>query len=319
MKIKENKNIVILGPTSSGKTGMAVKMAYDFSGEVISADSRQVYRGMDIGTGKDLCEYEFHVREKGKKKKIKIPYHLIDVVGPNTVFDLAKFVKGAKKAISDIHSRERLPIIAGGTGLYTQALVDGYKLTKTGPDRGFRAKLETMSVKAVYGHLKRINKDFAQKLNESEKSNKRRLIRYIEMEKSKDSDTDFSNKDLSQRDNYLLLGVVCPRELLYNRINQRLKFRLEEEGMIKEIEGLHKNQRVSWARMATFGLEYKYVSLYLQNKINYEKMFEELDKAIRHFAKRQMSWYRRWERDGAKICWVNNYSEAKKLVKEYLK
>lgn len=313
----ENKNIVILGPTSSGKTGLAVRLALAFDGEVVSADSRQVYRGMDIGTGKDLDEYEVKQKTEGQRSKIiKIPYHLIDVVSPNTEFDLAKFVKKAKLAIADIHKRAKLPIIAGGTGLYTEALVDNYVLSQKGPDKQSRNKLNAMGLEEVYQKLKTLNSGKAESLNNSERNNKRRLIRYIELEKAKAGKP---KKDISCRNNYLILGVFCPKDLLYERINKRLVHRLEKEGMVEEVKRLHKKNGVSWKRLASFGLEYKYISMYLRGQLDHDKMLEQLDQAIRHFSKRQMSWYRRWERAGTKINWVNNYGEARKLVNDYLK
>jgi tRNA dimethylallyltransferase len=313
---KNNKNIVILGPTSSGKTGMAVKLAYDFDGEIISADSRQVYRGMDIGTGKDLGEYSFEVLKNNKKQQMKIPHHLIDVVDPMEVFDLASFVKSAKSAIKDIRERGKLPIIAGGTGLYTQALVDDYKLSITKPDEALRAELEKLDAKTVFLRLKKLNPEFAESLNDSEKNNRRRLIRYVEIEKSKD-DKDRWQKNISKRQDYLLIGIKCPREVLYQRIEQRLKIRIEKEGMIEEVKRLHERDGISWQRLQSFGLEYKYVSLYLQSELDYDKMLVDLAQAIRKFSKRQMTWYRRWEKQGALIHWVKDYQEAKGLVEEY--
>ncbi|MCK4553871.1 hypothetical protein KAU19_02830, partial [Candidatus Parcubacteria bacterium] len=178
-----NKIIVILGPTSSGKTGLAVKLAYKFNGEIVSADSRQVYRGMDVGTGKDLDEYlvrgvRHHI---GCRTPYRIPYHLIDVVSPNTVFSLAKYQRLAYKAIDNILSRGKLPIIAGGTGLYLQAVVDNYNLSKIKPNKKLRERLKKLGAEKLFKKLQELNKKFADRLNESERKNKRRLIRYIEI------------------------------------------------------------------------------------------------------------------------------------------
>ena len=317
MKNIKNKNIVILGPTSSGKTGMAVKLAYDFDGEIISADSRQVYRGMDIGTGKDLKEYSFEILKSNKKQPVKISYHLIDVVNPTEVFDLASFVKSAKSAIKDISDQGKQPIIAGGTGLYTQALVDDYKLSEIKPDESLRAELEDLDASGVYARLESINSEFAQNLNDSEKNNKRRLIRYVEIESDKINGNVWQ-KNVDRRKDFLLIGISCPQAVLNERIGQRLLARIEKEGMIEEVKRLHERDGISWQRLQSFGLEYKYVSLYLQSELDYDKMLVDLAQAIRKFSKRQMTWYRRWEKQGALIHWVENYEEAKNIIVEYL-
>jgi len=192
---KKDKIIVILGPTASGKTGLGVKLAQKFNGEIISADSRQVYKGMDIGTGKDLAEYWVKVKkgsagEAGlprsgyagaRNDKIKIPHHLIDVVDPKAEFSLVKFKKKAEEAIKDILKRNRVPIVVGGTGLYLQALVDNYNLSPVGPDKKLRNKLERKNNQELLKMLNKINSEFTNKLHESDQKNKRRLIRYIEI------------------------------------------------------------------------------------------------------------------------------------------
>lgn len=309
MRKENNKIIVILGPTSGGKTKLAVDLARKFNGEIVSADSRQVYRGMDVGTGKDLEEYKF-----GKKK---INYHLIDIVSPKTEFNLAKYQKLAYKAIDDILSRRKLPIIAGGTGLYIQAVVDGYQLSDIKPDKKLRAKLEKMTAEKLFAMLKKINLKKANSLNESERKNKRRLIRHIEvaqMATNKSPQSPFTKGGGIGRYNFLLLGLTFPKEVLEKRIYQRLVERLEKENMIGEVKRLRKNG-VSWKRLEGFGLEYKYVSLYLRGKLSYDEMVNLLNIAIRQFAKRQMTWFKR---DG-RIKWIKNKQEAEKLVKKFLK
>ena len=331
MIIKNNKNnnkiVVILGPTASGKTGLAVKLAYKFNGEIVSADSRQVYRGMDIGTGKDLGEYlvkgvRHHI---GCRTPYRIPCHLIDVVNPNTKFSLAKYQKLAYKAIDDILQRGKLPIIAGGTGLYLQAVVDGYKLSKVKPDKKLRGKLEKLSASELFKKLQKLNAGFADRLHESDKKNQRRLIRYIEICKDTECPTRLAEAkgeaqvghSVSGADyDILLIGLTWPREVLRERIYKRLIKRLEKEDMIGEVERLHK-QGVTWKRLESFGLEYKYVSLYLRKKLDYKEMIEKLNIAIRQFAKKQMSWFRRWERHGAKIYWIEDRGEAEKLIKVF--
>ncbi|MCU0679946.1 MAG: tRNA (adenosine(37)-N6)-dimethylallyltransferase MiaA [Planctomycetes bacterium] len=310
-KNKKPKIIVVLGATASGKTGLGIKLAQDFNGEIISADSRQVYKGMDIGTGKDLQDYQI----KSGKKKIIIPYHLIDVVSPQQEFNLAKYKKMAEKAIADILKRKRLPIIVGGTGLYLQALIDNYDLSKRAPDLAFRKELEALTVLELWNRLKKENELFANNLNSSDRHNKRHLIRYLELAKES-QELIVRTKKPSQFD-ALLLGLDWPKEILWERIKKRLLDRLEKENMVLEIKRLHRSG-VSWERLESFGLEYRFIARYLQKQISYEEMIEQLFFAIRQFAKRQKTWFRRWEKQGRKINWVKNLNEANELVNDFL-
>jgi tRNA dimethylallyltransferase len=327
--VTNNKIIVIVGPTSSGKTGLAVKLAMNIGGEIISADSRQVYKHMDIGTGKDLREYRIRIPDSGSrilnkfkfqiskinsKKYINIPHHLIDVAHPNTPFDLARWLKKARKSLAEIQKRRRVPIVCGGTGLWTQALVDGYHLSEAGQDKVLRAQLEKKTLAELLIQLKRLDKEKWAGLNNSEKNNKRRLIRYIEIAKSPPGRGINGEASLSDKNKYIVLGIARTREEINKRIYKRLIDRLEKEDMIGEVKRLHEKHRVSWKRLAEFGLEYKNIALYLQKKLTYEEMIESLNLAIRQFAKRQMSWYRRWERQGQRIRWVENIDEAKKAL-----
>lgn len=310
-----NKIIVILGPTASGKTKLGVDLAYKFNGEIISADSRQVYKGMDVGTGKDLSEYKI----KDKKSKIKnIEYHLIDIVNPNDEFNLTKYQKLAFKAISDILKRGKTPIIVGGTGLYLQAVVDNYNLNGAKPDKKLRENLEKRSIEELFSELKKINSKFADKLNDSDRKNKRRLIRYIEVMQNKEAQPLVSGPTPATRYNFLLLGLTHSKEVLNERIYKRLVDRLEKENMIDEVKNLHEGG-VSWKRLESFGLEYKFISLYLQEKMDYEEMVEKLNIASRQFAKRQMTWFRRWEKQRKKIYWIEGEEQTEELVKEFLK
>jgi tRNA dimethylallyltransferase len=307
----KNKIICIVGPTASGKTGLAVKLAYFLQGEIISADSRQVYKYMDIGTGKDLDEY----RLKIKNKKINIPYHLINIAHPNTLFDLAKYVNKAKIAINDIQKRKGVPVITGGTGLYVQALVDGYDLSPVKPDKELRKELEDKTVKQLLAQLKRTDFKKFNGLNNSEQNNKRRLIRYIEIAKNRGRGKGKRKKEENKsRPNFLVIGAYQDREILKKLIKRRLLERLEKEDMIGEVKRLHRDHRVSWQRLIDFGLEYKYIALHLRGELDYTEMVDKLYTAICQFAKRQMSWYRRWEKQGQKIYWINNYKEAKIVI-----
>ncbi len=308
---KKNKIVAIVGTTASGKTTLGVHLALKFGGEIVSADSRQVYRGMDIGTGKDLDEYKI---KKGSKT-IQIPYHLIDVVDPQDEFSLAQFLELAHKAIGDILSRRKLPIVVGGTGLWTQALTEGYNLPEVKPDKAKRKRLEKLSAAELFEKLQAKNPKFAQKLNLSDKQNKRRLIRYLEI---LDTDSDFTYP-ASREPIYgsLILGLTYPRPELKKRIYKRLIERLEKQDMVDEVERLHA-QGVSWQRLKNFGLEYKWITFYLTGEIDYETMVEKLNQAIANFAKRQMTWLRRWERQGAQIHWIKDKKQAEKLVKNFL-
>ena len=322
----KNKIIVILGPTASGKTKLAVELASKFNGEIVSADSRQVYRGMDIGTGKDLKDYRLEIPnpndqlpnkfkiQNSKLKIIEIPYHLIDVANPKEQFDLAQYQKMAFAAIDDILRRGKLPILAGGSGLYLQAVVENYKLSEAKKDLALRKKLEKLSAAELFNKLKKLVPKMAVKLNQSDKNNKRRLIRYLEIV---GQDHNFKSRAGKRKYNALIIGVNFSRDILKQRIFKRLLERLKEQNMIGEVERLHE-QGLSWKRLEDFGLEYKFVSLYLEGELQYEEMVEKLNLAIYQFAKRQMTWFKRWEKQGANINWVKDNKKIEKLVKDYL-
>jgi len=305
---EKNKIVVILGPTASGKTGIGVKLAYELNGEIVSADSRQVYRGMDIGTGKDLCEYSFKV----EGREVDIPYHLIDIADPNEFYDLARFQKDAYEAIDDILSRGKLPIVVGGSGLYLQSVVDGYVMSDTSSDEELRESLEEKTKEELFSELEGINSKFANSLNNSDKNNKRRLIRYLEINK-----LGSQPKKSEPRYDCLLLGLAWPREVIRERIYKRLIDRFEKEDMVGEVERLN-DSGVSWQRLFKFGLEYKFIAKYLNEEMTYDEMVEKLDIAIGKFAKRQMSWFRRWEEQGAVIDWIKGLDEAKNKVEKFL-
>jgi tRNA-2-methylthio-N6-dimethylallyladenosine synthase len=303
---KKPKVLVILGPTSSGKTSLAVKAAGHFNGEIVSADSRQVYRGMDVGTGKDLREYFF----QGKK----IPYHLIDIVSPKTTFSLLKYQTRAFEAIDSLVEKGKLPILVGGSGLYLEAVVDNYILSTIKTSFKKRKEYEKLSLEDLQNKIKKVNLKFFEKLNSSEQKNKRRLARYLEILLS---EKDFKAKKGESPYDFLILGLRVERDELKKRIYKRLADRIEKEGMIDEAKKLRKDG-LSFDKLERFGLEYKYLSRYLQNKITREELFDKLFIAICQFSKRQMSWFRRWERLGAKINWIKNWREAKSSIKNYL-
>ena len=293
-KVK-NKLIVILGPTACGKTKLAVKLANPYNGEIISADSRQVYKGLDIGTGKDLKEYK------------NVPYHLIDVISPKKQFSLAQYQKLAYQAIDSVLMRKKVPFLVGGTGLYLQSIIDGYQLTNVKPDKELREQLYKKSLK----QLQKLIKKYKIKLNQSDFNNKRRLVRVIE--KAKSSSRLATRDSRLAKYDCLILGIKYPKEIINKRIDKRLIQRLEKEKMIGEVKKLHR-QGVSWKRLEDFGLEYKWIALYLQKKISYGEMVEKLKIAIHQFAKRQITWFKRMKN----IIWIKNFYEAKKIIKKFI-
>jgi len=309
------KLIVILGPTASGKSELAIKLAKKFNNEVISADSRQVYKGMDIGTGKvtpDTKNSSNFSTGQAKKKYIfthkGIPHYCIDVASPKRKFTVIQYRKLALRAINKILKRGKIPILCGGTGFYIQAVVDGIVIPEVKPDWKLRKKLEKKSTEELFEILKKLNPKRAKKID---KKNPRRLIRAIEIIlKTKKPVPTFKKKTLHYP--VLMIGIKKSTEELKKLIKKRLLKRFEN-GMIKEMKKLRKSG-LSWKRLEEFGLEYRWIARYLQNKISKKEMIEKLQKDIEHFAKRQMTW---WKSD-RRIFWIKNYKETEKLVKEFL-
>jgi len=294
---QKNKLIVILGPTAVGKSNLAVKLAKIFNGEIISADSRQVYKGLDIGTGKIT-----------KKEMQGVPHHLLDITSPRRRFSVAQYKKLAFKAIQKIYQKKRIPILVGGTGFYIQAVVDNLLLPKVKPDWQLRKKLEKKSTQELYEILKKID---SQRAKTIDKNNPRRLIRAIEIVKKTKKPIPVLKKE--QKFNVLMIGLKKSPNELKKLIKKRLLKRLKQ-GMIAEVKKLKKSG-LSWQRLDEFGLEYRYISYFLQNKLNYEQMINRLQKEIEHFAKRQMTWFKKDKR----IVWIKNFTETKNLIKNFLK
>lgn len=290
----------IIGPTAVGKTKLAVALAADLNGEIISADSRQLYRGMDLGSGKDLEEYVY----KGKQ----IPYHLIDILDAGEKYDLFRFQQDCFEAYREIKSRGNQAVLCGGTGMYIQAALNREKLLEVPENLALRSELDNYSQQELNNYLINLN---PKQHNKTDLIDRERTLRAIEIEVYTQQYSD--QKEVSPIKNYRIFGIQMPREELRNRIKTRLKERLKA-GMIEEVEQLVANG-VSHQQLQYYGLEYKFISLYLQNKLSYDEMFDALLQAIRRFAKKQMTWYRRMEKQGFKIDWI----DAKLPLEEKLK
>ena len=287
--------ITILGPTACGKTALAVNLAAKTGGEIISADSRQVYRGMDIGTGKDLSEYNVD----GKQ----IAYHLIDIEDAGQKYNLFRFQEDFNAAYEDLTHRGVLPILCGGTGLYMEAVLKGYALSPVPQDDNLRKKLSARTLtelKELLIWLKARNGSVMH--NETDVDTVSRAIRAIEIE--------FHNlrRPVDTRRlpavNSLIVGLDVDRDVRRERITARLKARLNA-GMVEEVRGLLAKDGITKEDLMYYGLEYKYVTAYVVGEMSYEDMFRQLEIAIHQFAKRQMTWFRGMERRGFNIQWLN--------------
>ncbi len=291
--------ITILGPTAVGKTRLAALLANRFDGEIISADSRQVYKGMDIGTGKDLDDYNID----GKV----IPFHLIDIYNPKDEFNVFYFNKFFFESLDDVILRNKIPFLCGGTGLYLHSVLKGYQLKSVPFSQQQYDDMNKFTYDELVERLKRTNIKLH---NTTDLATKDRVIRAIMIEEQEE----IVHVDKMQKINSLNLGVKLDRSEIRNRITTRLKFRLQN-GMIEEVERLI-SEGVSFERLEQFGLEYKFLAKYLKKELNYEEMFERLNTAIHQFAKRQMTWYRKMEKEGIEINWLNgpNYQEAESII-----
>ena len=269
----QGKLIAVMGTNASGKSGLGIELAARYGGEVVSADSRQVFRGLDLGSGKITPE-----EAKG------VPHHLIDVCEPGEFFSMADFQRLAYAAIDDILTRGKIPFLVGGTGLYVDAVIDGYELSEIEPDLELRAHLETFETPVLYAMLKEKLPD-----TQIDPKNRNRVMRALERLAA----DDYHPGRRSPRYQVLKLGVTWPREILKQRIDERLERRLNQ-GMIDEVKGLM-DAEVSTEFLTKLGLEYRYITEYLLGKWTYDQMLDELARAIKRFAKRQMTWFRKEE------------------------
>jgi tRNA dimethylallyltransferase len=291
-----NKLVVILGPTAAGKTDLSIKLAKKFNGEVISADSRQVYKGMDIGTGKIT-----------KKEMQGIPHYLLDVANPKKRFSAAQYQKLALKTIKNIQKKNKIPFLVGGTGFYIQSIVDGIIIPEVRPNWELRKKLEKLTTEQLFKRLKKLDPKRSETID---KKNPRRLIRALEIVLTTKKPIPILEKE--KRFDVLQIGITKSPEKLQKNIEKRLAKRLKNDAMIYEVKKLHKS--LSWKRLEEFGLEYRFVAQYLQNKITYQKMTDNIQKGSEHYAKRQMTWFKRDKR----IHWIKNNKETEKLVVNFI-
>lgn len=292
------KLIVILGPTACGKSGLGVTLAKEYGGEIVSADSRQVYRGMDLGTGK-VTEEEMD----------GVPHHLLDVIDPNAPYSVADFQRDATAAIDDIISRGKLPFLVGGTGLYIRAIVQGFVFGESTPNEVLRGELEGYTAQELYEKFQALT---GLTLNESERQNHQRLVRAVE----KATAGEYVDIPHNPKYDVLQLGVSFPRDIICERIDQRLEMRFDD-GMIAEVETLRKEGATD-EFLERLGLEYRYIYRYLDGQIETkEELSDELGRAIKRFAKRQTQWFNRDE-----VEWLDMQdapvSQAKAIIDGFL-
>ena len=320
------KMITILGPTASGKTPLAAALAAEIGGEIISADSRQVYRRMDIGTGKDLGDYVVRSQERlrvGERSSgmsgdcRNVPYHLIDICEPGTKYNLFEYQQDFFDAYEDIRSRGAVPILCGGTGLYIEAVLKGYHLSPVPQNPELRDSLEGKSLAELTQMLTDLKTKTGSNMhNTTDVDSCQRAIRAIEIE-TYNLEHPMPRRELPPVDS-LIIGVKIDRELRREKITRRLKTRLEA-GMIEEVKALL-DEGIPADDLIYYGLEYKFVTEYLIGKTSYDEMFSRLEIAIHQFAKRQMTWFRGMERRGFKINWIDAtlpMEEKVKLIMNY--
>jgi len=295
--------IVVLGPTAVGKTKFAVQLARKFGGEIISADSRQVYKSMDIGTGKDLSEYKY--------QNSSIPYHLIDIIEPTEEYNLYQFQKDFLSCFEQVSNRQKIPFLVGGTGLYIHSLLMDYNLVEVdfNSERGlFLSNLEVNELQRILSNLQ------PNLHNTTDLIDKQRIIKAILIAENMKIDS-----STRLRLNPLVIGITEDRNIIKSRITLRLKTRLKS-GMIEEVEQLVKNG-ISYEKLDFFGLEYRFIGKYLKGELNYNDMYQKLNSSIHQFSKRQMTWFRKMEREGVKINWFSfdDFENAENLISNFLR
>jgi tRNA dimethylallyltransferase len=292
--------IIVLGPTASGKTRLGVRISQQTGGEIISADSRQVFRCMDIGTGKDLSEYG------------ETPYHLIDIRDPSEEFSLFNFQRECLKAMEDIQGRRKMPVLVGGTGLYIESILKAYRLVETAENSDLRAELADLSMEMLTERLLRVSTSTH---NSTDMLDRERLVRAIEIAEYQKNHEPAPLPEITP----LIFGIQWKRATLRRRITERLKERLAG-GMIDEVQKLNA-MGIPWERLDYFGLEYRFIARYLRGEMNRNDMFQKLNSSIHDFAKRQETWFRRMERNGTVINWLDGegdpFGQAMTVLERY--
>lgn len=295
--------ITILGPTATGKTKLAAYLASRIKGEIISADSRQVYMEMNIGTGKDYSDYFV----EGEN----IPYHLIDIVEPGTEYNVFQYQKDFKKVYDKIINHEKIPVLCGGSGMYLEAVIKGYRILNVPHNEKLRKQLENKTHEELVNILSSLQKLH----NTTDILDRDRLVKAIEIATWHKEHPEITNDN--PKFNTQIFGIHHDREIIREKITKRLKERLSN-GMIEEVETLL-GKRISPEKLKNYGLEYKFITQYILGEINKDDMFQKLNTAIHRFAKRQMTWFRRMERNGIKINWINGNLSLLKKVEEIIK
>ena len=294
--------ITILGPTASGKTALAANVAYRMNGEIISADSRQVYRRMDIGTGKDYDDFFIEGRE--------VPCHLVDICNAGEKYSVYRYQEDFLTVYNEISGRNKLPVLCGGTGMYIESVLKGYRLLKVPLNKSLRNNLERKTM----DEMKDILEGYGDLHNITDVTQRKRLVRAIEIAKYY-SDHNIEEAEFPEIKS-LVTGLKFDRNSRRKRISERLKERLKS-GMIEEVKSLLESG-VSEETLIYYGLEYKFITWYLQEKISYDEMFSQLETSIHKFAKRQMTWFRRMERNGIEIKWLDGYLPLNEKVEKVI-
>jgi len=299
-KIKniKNKLVVILGPTASGKTDLSVGIAKKFDGEIVSADSRQVYKGLNIGSGKIT-----------KKEMLGIPHYLLDVASPKIKFTVAQYQNLANKKIKNIQKRGKLPILVGGTGFFIQSITDGIVIPEVKPNWKLRKELEKIPLPELIKRLKTIDPIRAGNIDQN---NPRRVLRALEIAIKLGGPIP-TVRHKKPEYNILKIGILKPKEELKTAIQKRLIKRLKNNALVNEVKKLHK-QGLSWKRLEEFGLEYRFVAQYLQDKISKQEMINKIQIESEHYTKRQMTWFKK----DKNIYWIKNKKASEILIKKFL-